>query len=252
MTGTIGVVTALPGEARKLAGQSCRQKADGFLYCRTVLKDETGLLVVHAGVGAKNAFSAAMWLLENGVTALGCFGVSGGLNPRLKPGDVVFADMVLGEQHDAVSRVWKNDGGHLDDTFKCIAAKDLSVQRGPIISVQKPVLDAAGKRALFHRTKALAVDMETAAVARAANQSGIPFFAIRAVCDPANVSVPEAIFQCVDQKGHPRLPYILGILFRRPLLISHLFRMKRDFTAALAVGPHVRNCLEEMKVFPAP
>jgi hypothetical protein len=63
-----------------------------------------------------------------------------------------------------------------------------------------------GKRALFDRTKALAVDMETAAVARAANQSGLPFFAFRIICDPANVSVPEALFRCVDEKGKPRLP----------------------------------------------
>jgi len=252
MTGTIGVVTALPGEARKLAGHPCRQKADGFLYCRTVLKDETGLLVVHAGMGAKNAVSAAMWLLENGVTALGCFGVSGGLNPRLKPGDVLFADAVLGEEHDAVSLVWQRDGGHPDDTFKPIATKDLPVQWGPIISVQEPVLDAAGKRALFHRTKALAVDMETAAVARAANQSGLPFFAARIICDPANVSVPEALFRCVDEKGNPRLSYLVKRIIQKPSLISHLLRMKRNFDAALASAARVRYCLAEMHIPPTP
>jgi adenosylhomocysteine nucleosidase len=252
MTGTIGVVTALPGEARKLAGHPCRQKADGFLYCRTVLKDETDLMVVQSGMGSENAFSAALWLLENGAAALGCFGVSGGLNPRLKPGDVVFADAVLGEQHDDVSLVWKKNGGHLDETFKCLTAKDLPVQWGPIISVQKQVLDAAGKRALFHRTKALAVDMETAAVARAANESGLPFFAVRIICDPVNVSVPKALFRCVDEKGNPRFFYLLKRILQKPSFIIHLLSMKRNFDAALAGAAHVRHCLSEMDDSPAP
>ncbi len=233
-------------------GDPCRQKAGGFMHCRTVLKDATDLLVVQSGMGVKNAFSAAMWLLENGVTALGCFGVSGGLNPRLKPGDVLFADAVLGEQHDGVSLVWKKNGGHLDETFKCLAAKDLPVQWGPIISVQKQVLDAAGKRALFDRTKALAVDMETAAVARAANQSGLPFFAVRIICDPANVSVPKALFQCVDEKGNPRFFYLLKRIIQKPSFIIHLLSMKRNFDTALAGAPHVRHCLAEMHIPPTP
>jgi len=252
MNRTIGVVTALPGEARKLAGHLCRQKADGFRHCRTVLKDETDLLVAQSGMGVNNAFSAAMWLLEKGVTALGCFGVSGGLNPLLKTGDVVFADVVLGEQHDVGSLVWKKDGGHSDETFKCIAAKDLSVQWGPIISVQKQVLDAAGKRALFDGTKALAVDMETAAVARAANESGLPFFAVRIICDPVNISVPEALFRCVDERGNPRFFYLLKRIIQKPSFIMHLLRMKRNFDTALASAPHVRHCLAEMHNPPAP
>jgi adenosylhomocysteine nucleosidase len=252
MKKTIGIVAALPGEARTLAGHPCRQKANGFLNCRTVLKDETHLMVVQSGMGMKNAFSAALWLSEKGVAALGCFGVSGGLNPLLKTGDVLFADVVLGEQHDDVSLVWKKDGGHSDEPFKCIATKGLPVQWGPIISVQKPVLDAAGKRALFDRTKALAVDMETAAVARAANQSGLPFFAVRIICDPVNVSVPETLFQCVDEKGNPRFFYLLNRIIQKPSLIIHLLSMKRNFDTALASAAHVRHCLAEMHISSAP
>jgi len=252
MNTKIGVVAALPREARRLGGVPCRQKANGFLYCETVLKDEIGLVVVQPGMGVENAFSAAMWLLEKGVATLGCFGVSGGLNPQLKTGDVVFADAVLGEQDDEISLVWKKEGGHLDETFKCIAAKGLPVQWGPIISVQKPVLDVAGKRVLFDRTEALATDMETAAVARAANQSGIPFFAIRTICDPANVAVPEAVFQSVNEKGNPRLFYLLKRIIQKPSFISHLLRMKKNFDTALAEAPLIRQCLGKMLISTAP
>ena len=252
MTGTIGVVTALPGEARKLAGYSCRQNAERFPYCRRVLKNDIGLMVVQSGMGARNAFSAARWLVEKGVTILGCFGVSGGLDSGLKPGDALFADAVLDKQHNTVSLAWKKDGGHLDKTFKCMAAEGLPVQWGPIISVQEPVLDAGDKRALFDQTKALAVDMETAAVARAASRSGLPFFAVRMICDSANVSVPEALFQCVDEKGNPLFFYLLKRIIQKPSLITHLLNMKRNFDTALAGAPHVRHCLAEMHISPAP
>ncbi len=249
MNKTIGIVAALPGEAKALLGRRSREKANGFLHCRAVLKDGTDLVVVQSGMGMDNAFSAAIWLSQRGVAALGCFGVSGGLDPGLGVGDLVFADAVFLERDDGASLVWKKGGCNSDVTFNFQAAKGLTASWGPIVTVQTPVLNAADKRALFDRTGAMAVDMETAAVARAASRSGLPFFAIRTICDAADVTIPESIYQCVDQQGHPRFPHLLGLIVRKPLLISHLLRMKRDFTAALAVAPQVRCCLSGMHIF---
>ena len=252
MKKSIGIVAALPGEARSLAGQPCRQESGGFLHCRTALKGETDLMVVQSGMGMKNAFSAARWLSLKDVAALGCFGVSGGLNPRLKTGDMVFVDAVFEEQDDEFSLIWEMDGSLFAETFNCIAEKGLPVQRGSIVTARKPVLDAAGKRALFDRTNALAVDMETAAVVLAANQSGLPFFAIRSICDPADASVPEALFQCVDEKGAPRFLHLLRWIVQKPSLLVHLLGMKRNFEAALTGAALVRHCLPEAHDLPAP
>jgi adenosylhomocysteine nucleosidase len=252
MNKTIGIVVALPGEAKALLGRRSWRKANGFLHSRTVFKDETDLVVVQSGMGMDNAFSAAKWLSEKGVAALGCFGVSGGLDPELGVGDLVFADAVFLERDDGVSLVWKKGGCDSDVTFNFQAAKGLTVSWGPIVTVQTPVLNARGKRVLFDRTGAMAVDMETAAVARAASRSGLPFFAVRTICDSADVTIPESIYQCVDQQGRPRFSRLFRLIIRNPLLISHLLRMKRDFTAALAVAPHVRECLSGMHIPPAP
>jgi len=252
MNETIGIVAALPGEARALVGRCSWRRADPFLHCRTLLKDDTDLLVVQSGMGMENAFSAARWLTENGVAALGCFGVSGGLNPEQEVGDLVFADAVFMERDDGISLVWKRGGRNSEVAFSCSDAKDAAVGWGPIVTVKQPVLNAAGKKALFDRTGAVAVDMETAAVARAAEQSDLPFFAIRAICDTADVSIPEAIYQCVDQQGRPRFPHLFRLIIRKPLLISHLLRMKRDFSKALSTAPHVRRCLSGMRIPPAP
>ena len=56
MNSTIGVVVALPGEAKALVGRRDWQEAEGLLYCRSFLKDGTKLLVVQSGMGMDNAF----------------------------------------------------------------------------------------------------------------------------------------------------------------------------------------------------
>jgi adenosylhomocysteine nucleosidase len=252
MNKTIGIVAALPGEVRALVGRRSREKADGFLHYRSVLKDGTDLAVVQSGMGPDNAFSAAHWLCKNGVGILGCFGVSGGLDPGLGIGDLVFADAVFMERDDGISLVWKRDGRNSDVAFSCSDTKDVTVRWGPIVTVKQAVLNAAGKQALFDRTGIMAVDMETAAVAGVANRAGLPFFGIRAICDTADISIPEALFQCVDQKGHPRFFYLFRLIIRKPSMIFHLLRLKRDFTAALAGALHVRRCLLGMSIPPAP
>ncbi len=229
-----------------MVGRRSWEKANGFLKCQAVLEDGTDLVVVQPGMGMDNAFSAASWLSEKGVTALGCFGVSGGLDPELGVGDLVFADAVFVEGDGGASLVWNKGGCDSGVTFDFQAAKGLTVSWGPIITVQKPVFNTADKRSLFDRTGALAVDMETAAVARAANGSGLPFFAVRTICDSADVTIPESIYQCVDQQGRPRFPHLFRLIVRNPPLISHLLRMKRDFSAALSGAPHVLRCLAGM------
>lgn len=248
MNTTIGIVAALPEEARALVGACSRRKTHGFAYCRSHLNHDMHLVVVQSGMGMENAFSAARWLTENGVAALGCFGVSGGLDPDLRIGDLVFADAVFMERDDGINLVWKREGRNSEVIFPCSEAKDFPLRRGPIVTMKQAVLNAASKEALFHKTGAMAVDMETAAVARVANQSGLPFFAFRAICDTADVSIPEVLYLCVDQKGRPRFFYLIGLMIRRPLLISHLLRMKRDFSTALAGGPLVLRCLSGMHV----
>jgi adenosylhomocysteine nucleosidase len=252
MNKTIGIVAALPGEARALVGRCSWEKGNGFLHCRTVLKDGTDLAVVQSGMGMENAFSAAHWLSKKGVGVLGCFGVSGGLDPGLGIGDLVFADAVFMEQDEGISLVWKKGGCNSGVAFLCSDTQGGTVRWGPIVTVKQAVLNAAGKQALFDRTGVLAVDMETAAVARAASQSGLPFFAIRAICDTADVSIPEPLFQCVDPKGRPRFSYLFRLIIRKPSVIFHLLRLKRDFTAALAGALHVRRCLLGMHIPPAP
>lgn len=250
MNTTIGVVAALPREARALLGRPCVKKADGFRHCRAMLSEKTGLLVVRSGMGIENAFAAAGWLTAKGVSVLGSFGVSGGLDPQLRTGDLVLADGVI-QKEDQTKGIAPGSGSEML-TLGLWGGKE-RFYRGPILTVTEPVFDASRKKALFQQTKALAVDMESAAVARVAARGNLPFFAVRCVLDPQGLSIPKALYDCVDQQGRPRLGHLLRLILRNPPIIFFLIRMKRNMDAALACGPRIRRCLEEFSLTtPAP
>ena len=111
-------------------------------------------LVRCEGPGAANARRAAQALIAEGCDALVSFGVAGGLDPKLRPGDIV-RDRI----HDATA----------------------------------PVASPAEKARLFRDTGAVAVDMESEAIAKVARAAKARFAAVRAIVDPAERGLPRAI-----------------------------------------------------------
>ena len=234
MNSTIGLVVALPAEARALMGRGRWQHAKGHLFRRFHLNNSTHLMVVRSGLGMENAFLASQWLIAEGVAALGVSGVSGGLDPGLEPGDMVLADSIIQENGNTCQQIWEGNSKFVEISYDALIAKGILTYRGPIISVQKAVLSALSKQALFAKTSALAVDMESAAVAAAASKASIPFFALRTVCDRAARSIPVEIFDCLNQAGRVRPLHLFWTLLLNPILISDLLRMKKDFALASA------------------
>jgi len=231
MSGAIGLVVALNAEARALVGRGPWEHADGVVFRRSRLTDSTTLIVVRSGMGSENAATASQWLIRKGVSALGVSGVSGGLAPELLPGDLVLPEAVIQEHGN---QMWEVSPGFVHMTSAALMHEGISAYRGPIITVLRPVLSARDKHTLFVKSKALAVDMESATVAAVAKSGGIPFFALRAVCDAAGHSIPGDLLVCVHQQGRVRLFQLFQSLFVKPALVSDLLRMKRDFGAALA------------------
>ncbi len=234
MNSPIGLVVALPAEARSLIGRGRWQQAEGHLFRRSRLNNSTRLVIVRSGLGMENAFLASQWLVAEGVVALGVSGVSGGLDPGLEPGDLVLADSVIKESDNTYQQVWEANSKFVEIAYAALIDREIPAYRGAIITAQKPVLSARNKQALFTKTNALAADMETAAVATVANNAGLPFFALRTVCDVATRTVPREIFDCLNQAGHVRLFHLFRMLLLKPPLVSDLLRSKRDFAVALA------------------
>ena len=91
---------------------------------------------------------------------------------------------------------------------------------------------AAEKCALFRRTGAQAIDLESGVVAQAASDWGVPFIAVRAICDPAERDLPPAALVALDQSGAIGLVRVVASLARQPGQLPGLLALARDAAAA--------------------
>jgi len=72
---------------------------------------------------------------------------------------------------------------------------------------------------------AAAVDMESAAIARAAIDAAVPFMALRAVLDDAQTTLPPTALAGLGADGKPDLAAIARAIVKRPHDIPGLIRL---------------------------
>ncbi len=184
--------------------------------------------IVQCGVGCQAVLTAAHRHLP-GCAIVGSMGISGGLSPDLHPGTIVLADQVLGPRPGTG---WPCDPDLVDLLEELLRRRHIPCRRGPLLCVDAPLLTPADKQAALGRTGALAVDMESAAAARAAHMGGLPFFSLRVICDPAGRRLAPELLAGVDPQGNSRPGRLLVQLLRRPWLLPRFLAMGRDFSLA--------------------
>jgi len=217
----LGIVAALPGEARPLAG--CRIDAGG------AWRSDAGVHLQLAGIGPRRAAAAADKLIAGGVTALASWGSAGALAPHLTAGALLLPRTVVATDGEvlAVDAAWHR---RLVD---CLAGH-LPVATGPLAEALSVAASPADKASLRRRTAALAADMESAALARCARQAGVPFVVVRAVVDAASTVVPAAALTAVDDLGRLRPVRLASGLLRDPSAWPALGDLRRSFHACQA------------------
>jgi adenosylhomocysteine nucleosidase len=176
------------------------------------------------GPGQARAHSAAGSLLDVGATALLSFGVAGGCNPELPSGTVVLStgvrDIADGGQGELLytNREWQR-------RIKFRLLGTVLVEEAMIASAAVPVTGAADKRLLHADLNAAAVDMESAAIAHAAIEAGVPFMALRAILDTADTTLPPAALAGLGPDGDPQVSAVIRALCRRPQDLAALIRL---------------------------
>jgi adenosylhomocysteine nucleosidase len=158
-------------------------------------------------------------LLDAGVGGVVSFGLAGGLDPALRPGQVVIPATVLTEEG-----IYSADPG-LAALFG--GATDHRLWGGARVAAS-----VAEKRALFARTGAQAIDLESGVVAKEAGARGVPFIAVRAICDPADRDLPPAALVALDQAGAIGLARVLLSVARQPGQVPELLALAQDAAAA--------------------
>ncbi len=109
------------------------------------------------------------------------------------------------------------------------------VHHGHLTSEMAVIDSAADKAALSARTGAVAVDMETAAIARACAEAGVPMLAFRVISDDAQTTLPvpgHLLWDLDAQK--PPIGRLLWHLLTHPGRIGPFVHMIRSLGPARA------------------
>ena len=214
LTGTIGVVAALPGEARSLRKSTAHWGGSS---------PEVAL----SGIGPHAAGAAAEQLARSGAAGLVSFGYAGALKPSLRSGSLVLPESIVqadGTRHETDS-TWLA-------ALMAAIAPDVAVISGSLLSMPHMLTSAEDKHAAHIATGAVAVDMESAAIAAAAERHNLPFIAVRAVLDEADHTVPSAILAAVDESGTVGLGRLVLALLARRREIATLIPLARAARAS--------------------
>jgi adenosylhomocysteine nucleosidase len=177
-----------------------------------------GSAVIISGAAA-DPVRAASRLVDEGASSLLSFGLAGGLDPGLPRGTLVVPRAVLVEE-----------GRFETDPILTDALGGATCHS--ILGASEIVGDAREKHRLWQQTGACAVDTESGAVARVARRHGLPFAVLRAICDPAERSLPAAALAALGRAGKIQLAKVLASIAADPAQLPALIVLARDAAAA--------------------
>jgi adenosylhomocysteine nucleosidase len=178
-----------------------------------------GWPVAIGGATAAGAIIAAERLLDAGCKALVSFGLAGGLDPSLRSGVLVVPAVVIAAgQHYPT-----------DPQLSCLLG---GVSAEALAGVDAVLASAEAKHLLWCRTSAAAADLESGAVAQVAAKYGAALGVLRAICDPAERSLPPAALATLRPSGAIGFGRLITSVLVQPGQVQALLRLAGDGAAA--------------------
>jgi hopanoid-associated phosphorylase len=213
-------VTCLAFEARVAAGRGVR------VFCAS----EREQLLARIDAAA-----------DGGCSGIISFGVAGGLDPALAPGDrIIAASIVTDHGRYRADEAW----------VRALLAALPGAIHGDISGADAPVADPADKRAMHRSHRTAAVDTESHIAAAVAASRGLPFAAVRVVLDPAHRRLPPAALVPLRRDGSADLRAVLGSVRRDPVQVPDLLRIAADASLAWSTLARDRRRLGHAFAFP--
>jgi len=224
----VGIVVALPEELRSLTNIKLKQGECIQLG---------NILVAYSGAGMANAAKAAQTLMEKGAKQLVSWGCAAGLAKNFKPGDLLLAEKIVGEQDQFdIDSQWRSNVLRILNSV-------VSAHSGSLFTSKELISRSLDKQQIHQNSHAVALDMESAAIAEVARKNGMPLLVIRSIADPVSMDLPAAVLAGLDGDGQVKLPKLLGHLLSHPWEVFGLIRLGIHFHAAQKTLKIVANQL---------
>ncbi len=217
-------VAALDWEAKQIVRHvaSVAVSASATAKLWTGSRGQRRIAVLRTGVGPERAAAGLAWAAEEVrpgvVLSTGC---GGGLAESLATGDVLVADEVTGGD----GRCWPTSSIWRERYVAAVERGGARVFVGRLLSSAEVIDGPAAKRDAAARARALAVDMEGAALAERAALLGVEFAAARVILDSVATSIPRELLLATGASGRPAARRLLSAVVRRPALVSELWAL---------------------------
>ena len=141
-------------------------------------------------------------------------GFCGGLLPEMKVGDIVMADSLV-DTH----------GHELTVDFKPPLDQPPGMHVGRLVTTDEMVRTVKAKQELADAYGAVAVDMESLAVAQVCRETKTRFLAVRAVSDDLSADLPPEVLSVVGSSGSIRIGAALGAVWKRPGSVKEMWQL---------------------------
>src|SRR5438128_195476 len=233
-TQRIGIIAPMPNELRpvvRMLGLTRTGELGGLpLYTGTVGDNE--VVATRTGIGPPLALEATARLLSAmSVDRVVVTGIAGGIEPVSAVGDLIVPEEVV-------------DAG-TGERFRATAPAGISVQ-GLIRTGDGSDYELTHEEiAQLRDDGVVALDMETAAIARVCQQRNVPWVAFRAISDMAgDETIRPVVMTLVNPDGSPKLGRGALFLLRHPWKVVRMMSLGRDAqrAAVAAATAAVSSC----------
>src|SRR5437764_178293 len=146
---------------------------------------------VSVGAGDPERTTALVKDAARDAKCLVSFGVAGGLSPHLKPGHVILSAEVIGDDHH-----WRPNE-RFQQQIRGLGGR-IGALEGAVLGSRAILATEDDKTRAWRETGAVAVDLESAIVARAAEAAGIPFLVLRTIADHGRF---QRVVHRIDNRG---------------------------------------------------
>ncbi len=221
----LGISAALPGELRCLTSKM-PLPPPGLPF-----ELGHGVIAIHSGIGPEKALAAGRALIENGAGAILSWGCATALEDGLKPGSIFLPQSIFHHngRESPVNKSWH------ERLSRTLSSSNLEIiALGPLAESPTILKNNHQRSALKNKTGALAADMESAALALAAEEKNAPFMAIRVIADCADDPIPEFVSHSIDEWGRIKWFRFFSSALLRPGEWKNLVRLNRHFKSSVA------------------
>jgi adenosylhomocysteine nucleosidase len=213
---------------------------EGILEGRRIVLAANGAgpnLVAQAIEVASRAIRAAE-LSASKLEAIVSVGFCGALEPSLQPSQIIVGTEVLDPRDNS--------------RYPCAPIEATCEHRTGVIASQNRVITDREEKAKIFASGAIAVDMESFAVAERAKRAAVPFFCIKSVSDLADETFRIDFNQMRNREGRIVRGKIVLYVLTHPWMLGELLRLRRrSQDAARALGDFLVSCRINLNGDPA-